>query len=57
MKVRFFDIVWDTDDQDVDLPSTFEAEVDADFDTDEEGADLLSEQLSWCVKSFNYVVV
>ncbi len=57
MKVRFFDIVWDTDDQDVDLPSTHEAIVDADFDTDEEGADLLSDQFGWCVKSFEHVVV
>lgn len=57
MKVRFFDIVWDTDDQEVDLPSTVEAEVDANFDIDEDGADILSEQFSWCVKSFDYVVL
>jgi len=50
MKVRFIDIIWDTDDQNVDLPAMFEVEVDEDFNIDEEGADLLSEQFGWCVK-------
>lgn len=54
MKVRFFDIDWDTDGETEDLPTETTLEVDDDLDICEEGADVLSDTYGWCVNSFNY---
>ena len=60
MKVRFFNIKWDTTDednpqgQDVDLPSECVLEVYDKIDLDTEGADALSDEYGWCVFGFEY---
>jgi len=59
-QVRFYNIKWDTTDddhpdgQDVDLPDDVTLEVDGDVDLDTEGADVLSDKYGWCVFSFDY---
>jgi hypothetical protein len=54
--VLVYDITWDTDGEDVDLPS--EATLDIDGENDEEIrdqiADKLSDQTGWCVGSFDF---
>ena len=57
MRVRFFDISWDTDGEDVDLPTDVTLEVDEDIDLDTQGADELSDEFGWCVFGFNYEIV
>jgi hypothetical protein len=54
MKIRFFNIVWDTDGQDVDLPTEATLEVDEDTQLETEGADCLSDEFGWCVLSFDF---
>ena len=61
MKIRIFDIKWDTtdtgneDDYDakevekLQLPAEYVAEVDEDFNPDDECADLLSDEFGFCV--------
>jgi hypothetical protein len=55
-KVRCFLINWDTDDEDVDLPSETTLTVDLSDYTDFEKSDVVCEALSdsfgWCVYSF-----
>jgi hypothetical protein len=57
MKIRCFDIVWDCDDEEIDLPSSVVIDVE-----DEEGeyafvdtaaADALSDRFGWCVESLS----
>jgi len=58
MKIRAFDIKWDTDGCSVpSLKSEMFFEVDADFDADEELADLLSDTTGFCVFGCDYEVV
>jgi len=52
MKVRFFNIVWDTDGEEVDLPVEVEMVCDPDLDLDEEGADVLSDKYGFCVVQY-----
>ena len=54
MKIRFFDIQWDTDGEEVDLPTETIMEVPEDCDLDTEGADVLSDKFGWCVLGFNW---
>jgi hypothetical protein len=54
MKVRFYDIDWDTDGYAVDLPSETTLEVDDDLELSTQGADVLSDKYGWCVNSFNF---
>jgi hypothetical protein len=56
-KVRFSNIVWDTDGKFVELPSEVTLEVPKDKDVDLEGADVLSDKYGWCVKGFEFEVV
>jgi len=65
MRVKFFDIQWDTSDDDTDeipsasacgLPSECVLEVEDDIDIEEEGADALSDQYCYCVFGFSYEV-
>lgn len=55
--VRFFDIVWDIDGEDVELPNNCVLALDKDVDIDQEGADELSDVYGWCVLSMNYEVI
>lgn len=57
MKVRFFNIVWDTDGEAVDLPVEVEMVVDPDLDLDEEGCDVLSDTYGWCVIQYEVEVI
>lgn len=54
MNIRFYDIQWDTDGEEVDLPSEVTLEVDADLDVAQEGADVLSDKYGWCVFGFQF---
>ena len=55
MKVRFFNIDWDTDGEKVDLPlEVIIPDVETDVDIENEGADILSDKYGWCVNSFSY---
>jgi hypothetical protein len=56
-KVRFSNIVWDTDGRFVELPSEVTLDVPKDKDVDLEGADVLSDKFGWCVKGFEFEVV
>lgn len=51
-KVRFYDIKWDTDDVEIDLPTEVVLDVECTVDVLEEGADILSDKYGWCVFSF-----
>jgi hypothetical protein len=62
-RVRVFDIQWDTDGEDVDLPSEVELSfedgelLDSDgssIDVEELIADKLSDEYGWTVSSFDY---
>jgi hypothetical protein len=57
MKVRFYDINYDTDGFNVELPTELELDVDADLDLDQFGADCISDETGYCVNSFNYEIV
>lgn len=54
MKIRFFNIVWDTDGEEVNLPSDIILEVSDDLDVEEEGADVLSDEHGFLVQSFSW---
>jgi hypothetical protein len=59
VKVRFFNIQWDTDGKKIKLPLEAVLEVDHD-DKDDislKGADLLSDKFGWCVNSFQFETV
>ena len=56
MKVNFFNIKWDVDNQKVEgLPLDTVMEIDDDTDIENDGADLLSDEFGWCVIGFDYV--
>ena len=53
--VRFFNIQWDTDGQNANLPTEVTLEIsDSDTDIATEGADILSDKYGWCVESFQF---
>ena len=61
-KYRCFNIIWDTDGQDIDIPQSIVVEVDEEDDKEiqEQGdingilADKLSDKTGWCVWSYEY---
>ena len=68
MKVRFYNIGWDTsddgfdDDIELDLPTEVtvvlaDDEVDDDTDLEFEGADILSDIVGFCVDDFEYEIL
>lgn len=61
MKVRFYDINWDTDPlddaQEDSLPKETTLDVDDDVDLELDGADVLSDKYGFCVFGFNYEVL
>lgn len=56
-KVRFFNIEWDTDDHEADLPAGIILEVDSALDVAYQGADVLSDEFGWCVIGFEFEVI
>ena len=52
--IKFSKIVWDTDDEVVDLPSEVTLQVDEDLSVEYDGADVLSDKYGWCVFSFSF---
>jgi hypothetical protein len=40
-----------------DLPSKLVLDVDKDIDIDQEGADILSDKMGFCVESFNFKIL
>ena len=52
--VNFYNIDWDTDGEEIDLPTDVILTVDEDVEVDLEGADLLSDEYGFCVNSFNF---
>lgn len=64
MKVRFFDIAWDVEDDcfddevELDLPDEIVVDdVFNDADLELEGADLLSNEVGFCVLSFDFEIL
>jgi len=57
VKVKFFNIEWDTEGEDMDLPISYALEVDKNIDLDANGADMLSDIFGWCVTSFQYKII
>ena len=53
-KVRFFNIDWDTDGEEVNLPTEIRIIVENGVDVENDGADILSDNYGWCVNSFSY---
>lgn len=51
---RAFDIQWDTDEADINLPEECIFELEDDQDPSIEGADALSDEYGWCLFGFNY---
>ena len=52
--VNFYNIDWDTDGEEIDLPTDVVLTVDKDVEVSLEGADLLSDEYGFCVNSFNF---
>jgi len=57
LKVRFFDIIWDTDEESEELPNSVTFDVNDDVDLETEAADILSDRYGWCVCSLNYEII
>lgn len=65
MKVKFFNIKYDTDGADVDLPSELIFPLPGSLEVEDEnalddyvsecGADMISDHTGWCVFSFEHV--
>ena len=51
MILKVTDIEWETDGEDVELPTEVDIEVDEDY-TDDEIADYLSDEYGWLVNGF-----
>ena len=52
--VNFYNIDWDTDGEEIDLPTDVILTVDEDVDVSLGGAGLLSDEYGFCVNSFNF---
>lgn len=53
-KYQAFDINWETDGEQVNLPSSARFELDDDADPTLEGADALSDQYGWLINDFSF---
>lgn len=53
MKVHFYNIDWDSDGV-KDLPKELTLEIDDNIDIPLKGADFLSDEIGFCVNSFNF---
>jgi hypothetical protein len=56
IKVKFYNIDWDTEGQDIDLPNQVTLEITENFDLEQCGANLLSDQYGYCVNSFIFEI-
>jgi len=55
MNYKFYNIKWDTDGQPNTLPMEFNYKSPTDeFDPENDGADVLSDEFGYCVFSFEY---
>lgn len=54
MKIRVFDIKYDTDGEDVDLPQSIEFEVQDHEHLEDELSELISDHTGFCHFGFNY---
>jgi hypothetical protein len=52
-RIRFTNIVWDTDGEELDLPTETTLAVESDADL-ADLADVLSDEYGWCVMSFDH---
>lgn len=62
MKVKIFNISWDTDEEETDLPSKIvfnfkDKHVFDDIDIDEFLSDILSDEYGFCVNGFQYEII
>jgi len=56
-RIKFSEIEWRTDGEEVELPSSVVLEVADGFDAEENGADLLSDKYGWLVESYLWELV
>ncbi len=57
MQVKFFNIEWDTEGEQVDLPNEVVRTVEDDLDVAMDGADALSDEFGWCIRSFEFEII
>lgn len=57
MKVRCHNIEWDTDGDDVELPTEVVLMVEGDVDMEYAGADILSDIFGYCIFGYEFEVV
>ena len=57
VEVEAYDIDWDTDGEDVDLPDSVKIMMDNYDDIENDIADRLSDRFGWCVNSYNWRIV
>lgn len=57
IEVECTKIVWDTDGEKVDLPSTVRIMLDASENVGEVVANVLSDKFGWCVKKLDYRIL
>lgn len=55
--IHFTDIIWETDGEDIVLPSHTWRHVDDDLDLNEYGAEYLTDIYGWLIKSFNFEII
>jgi len=53
-KYKATEIDWDTDGENVELPTEVTFEMDDDADPSLEGADVISDKYGWCINSFQF---
>lgn len=53
-KYKATDIQWDTDGEDVDLPTEVTFEMEDDEDPSVDGANAISDKIGWCLFGFNF---
>ena len=51
---RAYNINWDTDNEDVELPTEVFFDADSDIDVSAEGANIISDKHGWCINSFDF---
>ena len=57
MKVRFYDIEFETDGQELEIANELTTQVPADTNLDEEGAEVISNETGYLVLAFQYEVL
>lgn len=57
MKAKFYNIMWDTDGEPVDLPTKVVLDIPKGTDLALDGADILSDLYGFCVEAFSYTML